>query len=35
MAKKLFVEAKHHEDDIDIQKVITKRIREIATKPNP
>jgi hypothetical protein len=32
-AKKLLIEAKHNEDDPDIQKVITKRIKEIETKP--
>jgi hypothetical protein len=34
-AKKLLIEAKHSEDDPDIQKVITKRMREIETKLNP
>jgi hypothetical protein len=34
-AKNLLVEAKHREEDPDIQKVITKRIKEIESKPNP
>ncbi len=34
-AKKLLVEAKHSEGEPDIQKVITKRIEDIETKPNP
>jgi hypothetical protein len=32
IAKKLLVEARHREEDPQIQKVITKRIREISVK---
>jgi len=32
-AKNLLAEAKHREDDPDIQKVITKRIKDIEAKP--
>ena len=32
VAKKLLVEARHREEDPQIQKVITKRIREIGVK---
>jgi hypothetical protein len=34
IAKKLLVDAKHREEDPDIQKVISKRIKEIDTRPD-
>ena len=34
IAKKLLVDAKHGEEDPDIQKVISKRIKEIDTRPD-
>jgi hypothetical protein len=34
IAKKLLVDAKHREEDPDIQKVISRRIKEIDTRPD-